>query len=132
MMDRREFITLTAAASLCVAAGCPLLAAQSGPGQVIDAGPVGAYAKDGIYDAYRALGFFVISRGGKLSAISSFCTHRQVQLKAEPDGSFYCKRHGSTFDPAGHVTKGPAKRDLPSLPTTVSGSGHFLVTVGNG
>ena|ERR1700677_117090 len=129
-MDRREFITLAATASLCAAVGCPLLAAQEGPEQVIDAGPASNYLKDGVYDAYRSLGFFVICKGGKLSALSSICTHRQVQLKAEPDGSFYCKRHGSIFDPAGHVAKGPARRDLPMLPTSVTASGHLLVTVG--
>ncbi len=128
-MNRREFITMTAGASLCAASGCPVLAAQGDSGQMIDAGPVSNYSKDGVYDAYRSLGFFVIRRDGKLLALSSFCTHRQVQLKAEPDCSFYCKRHGSTFDPAGHVTKGPAKRDLPILSTSVSPAGHLLVTM---
>jgi Rieske Fe-S protein len=90
---------------------------------------VGNFATDGVYDAFRSLGFFVIRRGGNLSALSSICTHRQVQLKARPDGSFYCKRHGSTFDPTGHVTKGPAKRDLPILSTSVNAAGHLLVKV---
>src|SRR5271168_885917 len=128
-MDRRQFITLTAAASLCAATSCPLLAAPDGSEQVIDAGPVGNYAKDGVYDAYRSLGFFVIRSGGKLAALSSFCTHRRAQLKAETDCSFYCPRHGSTFDPAGHVTKGPATRDLPVLTSSVNADGHLLVTV---
>ena len=127
-MDRRQFITLTAVASLC-AVGCPVLAIQDGSEQVIDAGPVSNYSKDGVYDAYRSLGFFVIRSGGKLIALSSICTHRQVQLKMEPDCSFYCKRHGSTFDPNGHVTKGPASRDLPRLSTSISDSGHLLVKV---
>jgi Rieske Fe-S protein len=126
-MDRREFITLTAGASLCVAAGCTVRAAQGGSEQVIDAGPVDNYAKDGVYDAYRSLGFFVVRQKGELMVLSSFCTHRQVQLKAEPDCSFYCRRHGSTFDPNGHVTKGPASRNLPKLSASVSGSGHLLV-----
>lgn len=107
------------------------MAAQGGPEQVIDAGPVDDYAKDGVYDAYRSLGFFVIRRGSELMALSSFCTHRQVQLKAEPDCSFYCRRHGSTFDPNGHVTKGPASRNLPKLSTSVSSSGHLLVRMLN-
>jgi Rieske Fe-S protein len=130
-MDRRKFITLTTVASLCAATGCPIRAAEGGPEQVIDAGPVGDYAEDGVYDAYRSLGFFVIRRGSELMALSSFCTHRQVQLKAEPDCSFYCRRHGSTFDPNGHVTKGPASRNLPKLNTSVSSSGHLLVRVLN-
>jgi Rieske Fe-S protein len=64
-----------------------------------------------------------------LFALSSICTHRRFQLKAEPDCSFYCKRHGSTFDPSGHVTKGPAKRDLPLLVSSVNETGRLLVKV---
>lgn len=128
-MDRRQFIKLTTAASLCAAAGCPHLVAQVGAERVIDAGPVDNYSKDGVYDTYRNLGFFVIRKDGQLTALSSICTHRQVQLKAEPDGSFYCRRHGSTFDPSGHVTKGPASRDLPRLSTSVNNAGHLLVHV---
>ena len=128
-MNRREFLTLTAMASLCAATGCPLAAASGGTGAVIDAGPVSVYAKDGVYDAYRSLGFFVIRKGGSLIALSSWCPHRQIPLKAEPDCSFYCRRHGSTFDPAGHVTKGPANHDLPKLTTSVNAAGHLLVQV---
>jgi Rieske Fe-S protein len=123
-MNRRQFLMMTTAA--VAATDC---LAFAGDGQVIDAGPVGNYAADGVYDAYRDLGFFVIRKGEKLSAISSICTHRKAKLTARPDCSFYCKRHGSTFDPTGHVTKGPAGRDLPVLAMTVNGAGHLLVTV---
>jgi Rieske Fe-S protein len=125
-MDRRRFVILASCASLGAAAGCPLVADS---GQVIDAGPAGAYAADGVYDAYRALGFFVVRRGARLFAISSVCTHRHVTLTAKKDCSFLCKRHGSTFDLSGHVTKGPADKNLPVLATSVNGAGHLLVTV---
>ncbi len=97
--------------------------------QAIDAGPVSNYAAEGVYDAYRDLGFFVVRKAGRLFAISSICTHRRVTLTAKHDCSFYCKRHGSTFDPGGHVTKGPASHDLPVLATSTNGSGHLLVTL---
>ena len=130
-MDRRRFLALTAATAACaVTEGVAL--ADAGAPQVIDAGPVTDYAADGVYDSFRGLGFFVIRKGGKLSALSSICTHRRVQLKAEPDCSFYCKRHGSTFDPSGHVRRGPATRDLPVLATSVNNAGHLLVTVNLG
>jgi Rieske Fe-S protein len=133
-INRREFLILTGATAACAAADCLALADSgssvvAGAGQVVDAGPVGNFAADGVYDAFRSLGFFVIRKGGELSALSSICTHRKAQLKAEPDCSFYCKRHGSTFDPGGHVTKGPAKRDLPVLAMSVNEAGHLLVTV---
>lgn len=132
-MNRREFLALTMAiAAFAVTDNLASAAGSSdaaGPGQIIDAGPVANFAKDGVYDTFRCQGFFVIRKEGKLSALSSFCTHRKAQLKAEPDCSFYCKRHGSIFDPNGHVTKGPARRDLPELTTSVNEAGHLLVTV---
>ena len=124
-ISRREFLNL-AAATAAYAAANRLSTGDEG-GELIDAGPVGNFAADGVYSSFRSLGFFVIRRGGKLTALSSICTHRKVQVTAEHDCSFYCKRHGSTFDPTGHVTKGPAKRDLPVLTTSVSAAGHLLV-----
>jgi Rieske Fe-S protein len=111
-----------------ISAGCPLANASTSS-QVIDAGPVGNYVAEGVHDAYRALGFFIISKGGNVSAVSSICTHRQVTLTVKADCTFYCKRHGSTFDSGGHVTKGPANKDLPKLSTSVSSAGHLLVTI---
>ena len=128
-INRREFLVLTGATAICAATDCLALADSGNSGQIIDAGPVGNFEVDGVYDGFRSQGFFVIRKGVKLFALSSICTHRKVQLKAESDCSFYCKHHGSTFDPVGHVTKGPAKRDLPVLITSISGSGHLLVQV---
>jgi len=130
-MNRRRFLILTAAA---MATGCHTL--DDGKGstathteRVVDAGPAGNYAADGVYNNFRDQGFFVIRKGEKLFALSAICTHRKCKLIAEPDRSFYCKCHGSTFDPAGHVTEGPAKRDLPLLPVFVNEKGQLLVTV---
>jgi Rieske Fe-S protein len=128
-INRRQFLFLTTAAAAFAVTENLALASDGGAGQLIDAGPVANFAKDGVYDAYRSLGFFVIRKEGKLSALSSICTHRKVQLKAESDCSFYCKKHGSTFDPNGHVTKGPAKQNLPVLVTSVNEAGHLLVSV---
>jgi Rieske Fe-S protein len=126
-MNRRRFLALATTATVCTAVGCPLIADPGSAGGVLDVGPVSSYGHDGVYDAYRSLGCFIVRRGGELFALSSICTHRHVQLKAEPDQSFYCRRHGSTFDPNGHVTKGPAKQDLPRLATSVNAAGHLLV-----
>ena len=126
-INRRQFLILTGATAACAATDG--LALADGGEQIIDAGPAGDFAADGVYGNFRALGFFVIRKGPKLFALSSICTHRKVQVTAEHDCSFYCKRHGSTFDPGGHVTHGPAKRDLPVLVTSVNEAGHLLVTV---
>jgi Rieske Fe-S protein len=130
-IDRRGFLLLTAATA--VAAGCeavnPGNTAVPHGEHVVDAGPAGAYAKDGVYSQYRDLGFFLVRRGGQLTALSAICTHRQCKLDAEADRTFYCPCHGSTFDPAGHVTEGPAKRNLPVFSTSTDTRGHLLVKV---
>jgi Rieske Fe-S protein len=124
-MNRRRFLILTAA---CAAVTQPNRANARTAEQLIDAGPLTNYAADGLYDRFRDFGFFVIRKGDKLTALSSYCTHEKCKLKAEHDHSFYCRCHGSTFDPGGKVTEGPAKRNLPALQTT-SEKGHLMVRV---
>ena len=128
-MNRRKFLQVTAttvAGSLSVT-GIDALAAR--PGKVVDAGSASKYANEGIYGNFRDQGFFLVRKSGRLLALSAFCTHRKCKLIAEPNRSFYCNCHGSAFDPGGKVTVGPAKRDLPILPTAVDERGHLLVTV---
>jgi nitrite reductase/ring-hydroxylating ferredoxin subunit len=125
-LNRREFLMMATATAVAAASEVHLLAAD---GLAVDAGPVANFAKDGVYGDFRALGFFVVRKGGKLFALSSICPHRHTTLVAKLDCSFLCKRHGSTFTPTGHVTEGPAKRDMPMLATSVSASGHLLVSV---
>lgn len=97
--------------------------------RVVNAGPVSNFASDGLYTHFRDQGFFVIRKGEELFALSSICTHRTCKLDAEPNRSFFCACHGSTFDPGGKVTEGPAKRDLPILTSVTNENGQLLVTV---
>ena len=126
MLYRRDFLILSAR----FAAGCSLapgsMQASGQKERIFNAGPASDYAKDGVY-AFIDHGFFIIRRGTDLFALSATCTHRKCKLAAEPDHSFYCKCHGSTFDTNGHVTKGPAKRDLPSFSVSKSANGDLLV-----
>jgi Rieske Fe-S protein len=129
LISRREFLILT---GTFVAGYGPMRvsgAASAGAERVVNAGPASKYAADGVYAAYRNRGFFIVRRGEKLFALSAICTHKRCKLDIERDHSFYCPCHGSTFDPAGHVTEGPAKRDLPVFPTAVNRSGQLLVTI---
>ncbi len=133
-MNRRDFILVSVAAATAagcqgVAGGGSPAAGTTGAARTIDAGPAGNYSADGVYTNFRDLGFFIIRRGGKLEALSSICTHRQCKLDAEPDRTFYCHCHGSTFDPNGKVTEGPATRNLPVLPTSTNEAGHLIVQV---
>jgi Rieske Fe-S protein len=124
-MNRRQFLIL---AATCAALTKPTSSYARDAEQSIDAGPLSLYASDGLYDKFRDFGFFVIRKGEKLTALSSYCTHEKCKLKAERDQSFYCRRHGSTFDPGGKVTQGPATRNLPVLPTANS-QGHLIVKI---
>ena len=127
-LNRRQFLLLTAG----LAAGCKTGnddGHAAGAERIVNAGAASQFAADGVYGNYRDQGFFVIRQGGKLFALSAICTHRQCKLNAEPDRSFYCKCHGSTFDPNGHVTAGPARRDLPRLPAFPNAQGELLVKV---
>jgi Rieske Fe-S protein len=128
IINRRQFLLLTVG----LAAGCK----STGNGsstvnaeRTVNAGAASRYAADGVYSNFRDQGFFVIRRGDKLFALSAICTHRKCKLNAEPDRSFYCKCHGSTFDAAGYVTQGPARRDLPVLSSYMNEQGQLVVNV---
>ncbi len=122
---RREFLILVAAAL----PGPKTVAKTASAERVVDAGPTSDYSSDGVYARFRDQGFFVIRRGKELIALSALCTHRNCKLSSEPDRSFYCKCHGSAFDPNGKVTEGPARRDLRILPSVTNEKGHLLVRV---
>jgi cytochrome b6-f complex iron-sulfur subunit len=124
-IDRRHFLAL-GAAGLTPAAISRGVSAKE---QQVDIGQASLYSGDGVYDKFRDRGFFLIRKGGKLTALSSYCTHRKCKLAAEPDHTFTCKCHGSTFTQEGKVTEGPAKRDLPVFGTSTSGNGHLVVNV---
>lgn len=124
-MKRRDFLFL----SLTFTAGCATTGGgnSSAGKRIINAGPASQYLADGVYTNFRDLGFFVVRRGPELFALSAICTHRRCKLEAEPDKSFYCPCHDSTFDPDGHVTKGPARRNLPVYEVSTNEKGELLV-----
>ena len=96
---------------------------------MINAGPVSDFAVDGVYTLFRNQGFFIVRQGDRLLALSSICTHRRCLVETERDRSFLCPCHGSAFDPNGHVTRGPAGRDLPMLQTFTNERSELLVRV---
>ena len=135
-IDRREFVWTLGAASLLTAAGRGSGAAASAPAPlpgdaesptVVDAGDLHAFPTDAVYDAHREDGFFVVRRDGQVVALSSVCTHKGCKVRAQPDGSYLCKCHNSTFDRDGRVTRGPATRDLPRLAVAVDAAMRLQV-----
>jgi Rieske Fe-S protein len=122
-VNRRDFLVLSAAVAAGCAANVPI---QLQPASV-DAGPASDFAAAGVYSQFREQGFFVVRTGKDLFAISSICTHRRCKVVAQPDRSFHCPCHGSSFGPNGKVTHGPAIHDLAKLPTVVNGNGHLVI-----
>ena len=136
-IGRRDFIALGAA----IAAGCdrkrnavPPTAPASSPSTaplstetIVDAGPLSGFTDNRVYDDFREQGIFIIRRDRKVFAVSAVCTHKGCKVRTREDGSFLCKCHGSMFDRDGHVTKGPARRDLPHLAVATDNNGHLLV-----
>lgn len=104
-------------------------AADSGEpaAKAFDAGPLADYGTDGVYDAFRGDGFFLVRRNREIIALSSICTHRGCKVRPQADRSYLCKCHGSRFDPEGKVLKAPAKRDLPRLKVALDERRHLLV-----
>lgn len=126
-LNRRQFLLLT---TCMAAAGCQSVenGSPAATGEkTINVGSASDYSTDGVYSKYRYHGFFIVRKGEKLFALSSYCTHRKCKLSAQGDRTFYCPCHGSTFDPDGHVTKGPARIDLPLLSMVTNDQGQLLV-----
>ena len=64
---------------------------------------------------------------GSLAAYSLLCTHVCCEVTYESSSNlFYCPCHGSEFDSAGRVIRGPAGSPLPSITLTVDGSGNVF------
>jgi len=100
---------------------------QTGAAAPVDAGPLAHYAARGIYGQFRqSYGFFIVRDGDRIFAQSAICTHRDCLLSAT-NGGFRCRCHGSTFTVDGHVTRGPARRDLPRYALEQQTNGHLLV-----
>jgi Rieske Fe-S protein len=74
---------------------------------------------EALVPAGRAVAVYRDAEG--IYAISTICTHLGCVVKPNPEG-FECPCHGSRFDAAGGVVKGPAPRALPWLQVKVSGS----------
>jgi len=127
-LSRRQFVILTSALACgCQSTGGPAVAPVP---REVDAGPVAQFQSPGVYDKFKSEGFFVVRNQDRLFALSAICTHRQCPIDTAPGQSYRCKCHGSTFDPSGKVTKGPASQDLPTFATTIDSRSHLIVHVG--
>jgi cytochrome b6-f complex iron-sulfur subunit len=64
---------------------------------------------------------------GSYTVLELMCTHAGQPL-TKTGQNYYCTLHGSQFDHAGHVTKGPAEKNLKQLETTTT-KDELLITL---
>ena len=65
----------------------------------------------------------VRSSASTYTAFSSTCTHKGCQVPLpNASGVIICPCHGSRFDSAGKLLKGPAQRDLPRAAVALQGN----------
>ena len=133
LIDRRGFVVTCALAGAGVLTGCIAMVTHPVPvsdGRVrlaIDAYPDLA-KPDGaikILPTAAADPIYVLAAGdGAYRAVSPICTHRGCTVEVQ-GARLVCPCHGSTYDRAGNVLRGPAERTLTTYP--VSREGNQLV-----
>jgi Rieske Fe-S protein len=64
---------------------------------------------------------WLIRKGGAVTAFSSVCPHLGCAVNAEPDGTFSCPCHTSSFAADGACVSGPSPRGLDTLTTRIDG-----------
>jgi ubiquinol-cytochrome c reductase iron-sulfur subunit len=66
--------------------------------------------------------------GGEWLVVSGLCTHASCRVQAGlgPYEGWQCFCHGSVYDLSGRVRHGPARRNLPVIPHTLSGEAMVL------
>lgn len=125
-LSRRAFLTQSA-----VAAATAAFLAACGDGQIGGGGAItdpGSSTKITVsaFPGLATVGTLVLvdgSRAVKRTAASAFvafsraCTHEGFPVTLSGSG-FFCNNHNSQFDNNGHVTVGPATRNLTQLVTS--------------
>jgi cytochrome b6-f complex iron-sulfur subunit len=75
--------------------------------------------------------YLLVQPDGTVAAFSPVCTHLQCTVNLGRDG-MVCPCHGSTYDRAGKVLKGPAVQPLARFPTVLGSDGVLTIDVGGG
>ncbi len=132
MATRRMF--LKRAAGTAVVIGCPAILGSckggAGGGGLVDAGNIADYAPGDLV-AIVGQGVALGYDDQGLYAVSTFCTHANCDMSEQGtiDGQdgFSCACHGSTFDPNGKVTGGPATTDLEHYAVHLDDAGDITI-----
>jgi len=68
----------------------------------------------------------LIREEGGFRALSLACTHLGCTVEDSPEG-FACPCHGSRYDEAGAVRRGPASKPLRELRTEITADGRLII-----
>ena len=139
-IDRREFVGVCASACACAliglaAGGCASLVARpvtAADGRIelalahypelTEAGGSLKLLPEG-----QAEPVYVLAQpGGGFAALSPICTHLGCTVEIEGE-RLVCPCHGSTYDRAGAVLRGPAERPLARHRTSLSDDGVLTI-----
>lgn len=129
-MSRRRLLSIagssTGAMIVAAVPGCgdPTGSPPSGP---VPAGNVSALSVGGMHTFSNVV---VARDSGGLYAMSAVCTHAGCLLDDSSGtmaAGLYCPCHGSTFDAAGAVTRGPARAPLQHYAIVVAADGSITV-----
>lgn len=89
---------------------------------LVDGSPLAAVG--GAALVRTAIGNYLVARTGQdsFTALTATCTHENNLITNFTGSQFACTFHGSLFNIAGTVARGPATRALTSFPTTFAGN----------
>lgn len=74
--------------------------------------------------------FLVVKKGASITVLDNKCTHAGCKVNKEHNGDILCACHGSAYNSAGEVKKGPAIKSLARLKyTTDPVSGELTVRI---
>ena len=138
-MDRRRFVELTAGA--LAATGLPacasLVATPVTPVNGALRLPIrnfpqlerpGGYLR--IIPVGRSTPLYVlVISAGEFAVLSPVCTHLQCTVNVE-GAQLLCPCHGSMYDRAGRVLRGPAERPLRRFPAALNPAGELVIELG--
>lgn len=139
-MDRRQFVNQCLGAAACVGgsvvlSGCASLTVRSVTpvdGRIhlaLNHYPELAEAGGSLRvqaDGMRAPIYVLAESSGRFIALSPICTHLGCTVEIERD-RLVCPCHGSTYDRAGAVLKGPAERALAHYRTSLTSDGVLVI-----
>jgi Rieske Fe-S protein len=140
-LDRRTFVEVTAAILAAVALpGCASVAmtrvTPSGGVVRLTIRNFPQLAQPGGYLRIQPDGvstpIYVLSlQDGRYAALSPICTHLGCTVNIE-GAHLVCPCHGSTYDRAGQVLRGPAERALRSYPAMATSAGELVIELEGG